>query len=249
MGYHSSGVIGFIMTMFNARLGAWLGNPGEAGGRTWRQDGPTSAVGSLVKEAFGLTDDTSSYVYLSDGGHFENLGVYEMVMRRCGRIVVLDSGCDPTFIYEDLGNALRKIRIDKGIPIDFDDASLKLLRDRKQRWAFATIRYSAAYEGVDDGLLIYIKPMVMGNEPPDVATYQALHPDFPHQGTANQWYDESQTESYRMLGLHTIQEMCAGWSPSLGLPGLVGLFACLTGKKAKAAEGSYFSFGASCRVR
>jgi len=237
MGYHSSGVIGFIMTLFNARLGAWLGNPGMAGRRTWRQDGPSSAVGSLVKEAFGLTDDTSAYVYLSDGGHFENLGLYEMVMRRCGRIVVLDSGCDPTFIYADLGNALRKIRIDMGITIDFDDASLKLLRDRKQRWAFATIRYSAAFQGVEDGLLIYVKPMILGNEPPDVATYQASHPDFPHQSTGNQWYDESQTESYRMLGLHTILEMCTGWNPSLGTAGLHGLFAWLTRTKAKAATG------------
>jgi Patatin-like phospholipase len=238
MGYHSSGVIGFIMTLFNARLGAWLGNPGKAGQSTWRKEGPSSAVNSLVREAFGLTDDTSAYVDLSDGGHFENLGLYEMVMRRCGRIVVLDSGCDPRFIYEDLGNALRKIRIDMRIPIDFDDVSLKLLRDGKQRWAFATIRYSAAYTGVDDGLLIYVKPMILGNEPPDVATYRASHPEFPHQSTGNQWYDESQTESYRMLGLHTIQEMCAGWNASLGNTGLPGLFASLTSPKAKAVAGS-----------
>jgi hypothetical protein len=238
MGYHSAGVIGFIMTLFNARLGAWLGNPGTAGRRTWRKDGPSSAVASLVKEAFGLTDDTSSYVYLSDGGHFENLGLYEMVKRRCGRILVLDSGCDPKFIYEDLGNAMRKIRIDMGIPIDFDDASLKLLRAREQRWAFARIRYSAVNASFEDGILIYVKPIILGNEPPDVATYKASHPDFPHQGTGNQWYDESQTESYRMLGLHTIQEMCAGWSPSLGTTGLHGLFASLTGAKAKAAAGN-----------
>jgi hypothetical protein len=237
MGYHSSGVIGFIMTLFNARLGAWLGNPGTAGGHTWRKEGPSSAVGSLVKEAFGLTDDNSAYVYLSDGGHFENLGLYEMVMRRCGQILVLDSGCDPKFIYEDLGNALRKIRIDMGIPIDFDDASLKRLRKRKQRWAFATIRYSAVDSTARDGTLIYVKPMITGNEPPDVATYQASHPDFPHQGTGNQWYDESQTESYRMLGLHTIQEMCAGWPSGLKAGGLGALFPWLVGRMAKAAEG------------
>ncbi len=222
MGYHSSGVIGFIMTLFNARLGAWLGNPGPAGARTWREEGPSSAAGSLVKEAFGLTNDASAYVYLSDGGHFENLGLYEMVMRRCRRIVVLDSGCDPNFIYEDLGNALRKIRIDMGIPVDFADDFLEPLRSRRKRCALATIRYSSVDSTHKDGLLIYIKPMMLGNEPPDVATYQASHNEFPHQSTANQWYDESQTESYRMLGLHTIQEICAGWSGSPG--GLSGVF-------------------------
>jgi hypothetical protein len=220
MGYHSSGVIGFIMTLFNARLGAWLGNPGPAGAKTWREEGPSSAVASLVKEAFGLTNDTSSYVYLSDGGHFENLGLYEMILRRCKRIVVLDSGCDPNFIYEDLGNALRKVRIDMGIPIDFDAALLKPLRDRQKRIAMATIGYSAINAGDADGVLVYIKPMMIGNEPPDVATYSASHQDFPHQSTGNQWYNESQTESYRMLGLHTIQDMGTGWDGNGGLDGM-----------------------------
>jgi hypothetical protein len=219
MGYHSSGVIGFIMTLFNARLGAWLGNPGAAGKHTWRKEGPSSAVGSLVKEAFGLTNDTSAYVYLSDGGHFENLGLYEMVRRGCKRIVVLDSGCDPAFIYEDLGNALRKIRIDMGISIDFEDAMLRPLREKKKRCAIAKIRYVPG-KPAEDGTLIYIKPMVIDNEPPDVATYHASHKDFPHQGTGDQWYDESQTESYRMLGLFTLREMCAGWDRKGGLSGM-----------------------------
>jgi len=220
MGYHSAGVIGFIMTLFNARLGAWLGNPGWAGEKTWREEGPSSAVGSLVKEAFGLTNDASAYVYLSDGGHFENLGLYEMVRRSCKWIVVLDSGCDPNFIYEDLGNALRKIRIDMGVTIDFDDAFLKPLRDRKKRCALATIRYSAVNAAHEDGILVYVKPIMLGNEPPDVATYWASHKDFPHQGTEDQWFDESQTESYRMLGLQTVQEICAGWNGTGGLSGM-----------------------------
>jgi hypothetical protein len=57
--------------------------------------------------------------YLSDGGHFENLGLYEMVVRRCHTIVVSDAGSDPKGAFEDLGNAIRKIRVDLGIPISF----------------------------------------------------------------------------------------------------------------------------------
>jgi Patatin-like phospholipase len=224
MGYHSAGVIGFIMTLFNARLGAWLGNPSPAGNRTWRLDGPSSAVASLVREAFGLTNDTSSYVYLSDGGHFENLGLYEMIMRRCKRIVVLDSGCDPNFIYEDMGNALRKIRIDMGITIDVGDGFIKPDSKTRRRCAFATIKYSEVDATQGDGVLLYIKPMMTGNEPPDVSTYYASHCDFPHQSTADQWYDESQTESYRMLGLHTIQDLCAGWAEKDRVAGLNGMF-------------------------
>ena len=212
MGYHSSSVVGFVMTLLNARLGAWLGNPGDAGERTWKQDGPRSAVGSLVKEALGLTNNTSAYIYLSDGGHFENLALYEMVLRRCGQIVVLDAGCDSAFTYEDLGNALRKVRIDLKVPIEFEDQDTQPLRKKKRRCAIAKIRYSAVDATWPDGELIYIKPMLLGTEPPDVEAYAAANPPFPHQSTGNQWFNESQTESYRMLGLHTLDEICRGWN-------------------------------------
>ncbi len=212
MGYHSSPVKGFVMTLLNARLGAWLGNPGDAGERTWRQDGPRSAVGSLVKEALGLTNNTSAYVYLSDGGHFENLGLYEMVLRRCQQIVVLDSGCDPAFTYEDVGNAFRKVRIDLNVPIEFEDQYIQPMHEKTRRCALATIRYSAVDATWPDGQLIYIKPMLLGTEPPDVEAYAAANPSFPHQSTGNQWFNESQTESYRMLGLHTLDEICRAWN-------------------------------------
>jgi hypothetical protein len=142
-----------------------------------------------------------------------------MILRGCRRILVFDGSCDPTFIYDDLGNALRKIRIDMGIPIDFEDSLLRPLRDGRKRCAVATIRYSSVDATRKDGQLIYVKPMILGNEPPDVSTYRASHKDFPHQGTANQWYDEPQTESYRMLGLHTICEMSQGWDGDGGLEG------------------------------
>jgi hypothetical protein len=212
MGYHSSPVVSFIMTLFNARLGAWLGNPGPPGKDSWKQPGPLSAIRSLIKEALGQTSDRSKFVYLSDGGHFENLGLYEMVRRRCRQIVVLDSGCDPDFTYDDLGNALRKIRIDLGIPITFPDQHTRPLRERQRRCAVAIVEYSRVDPECEDGFLVYIKPLLRGGEPPDVASYAAAHPAFPHQSTADQWFDESQTESYRSLGLISIDEICAGWS-------------------------------------
>ena len=213
MGYHSSSVVGFIMTLLNARLGAWLGNPGDAGRNTWKLAGPRSAIRSLVSEAFGLTSNQHPYVYLSDGGHFENLGLFEMVLRRCRFILVLDAGCDAEFSYDDLGNAVRKIRIDHGIPIEFDEALIKPMREKQKRCAMARIRYSAVDGNAieDDGWLIYVKPMCIDKEPPDVDTYRRSHPAFPHQSTNNQWFDESQTESYRMLGLTTIEDICGHW--------------------------------------
>ena len=117
MGYHSSPSITLLLALFNVRLGWWLGNPGKEGDKTYTQEGPDRAIVPLVEETFGLTTDTRPWVYLSDGGHFENLGLYEMVRRRCRLILAIDAGCDPDFAFEDLGNAVRKIYIDLGIRI------------------------------------------------------------------------------------------------------------------------------------
>ena len=202
------------MTLLNARLGAWLGNPGAAGEKTWKLAGPQSAIGSLLKEAFGLTNNQSEYVYLSDGGHFENLALYEMVLRRCRHIVVLDSGCDETFTYEDLGNALRKIRI------DFNIRNRVSGRRRARATNDAPLRKSITATAIPAGC-VYMKPKILGDEPPDVVSYAEQNPTFPHQSTANQWFDESQTESYRMLGKVTIDSICGSWQPD----GRIGDFA------------------------
>jgi hypothetical protein len=119
MGYSSSPSIALLLTLFNVRLGWWLGNPGTAGEKSYRTEGPSFAVKPLVKEALGLTTDDQPYVYLSDGGHFEDLGLYEMVRRRCRFMVVVDAGEDRKFAFEDLGSAVRKIYIDLGVNIEF----------------------------------------------------------------------------------------------------------------------------------
>jgi hypothetical protein len=234
MGYYSSPVFGFIMTLLNARLGAWLGNPGPAGDSTWRDEGPRSAVQSLVREAFGLTNEKCPYIYLSDGGHFENLGVYEMVRRRCRYIIVLDGAADGDLKFGDLGNALRKVRIDFKVSIKFQDGWEQELRNREKRWAVGTIGYSAAGKG-EDGYLIYIKPLMCGTEPPDVVAYHADRADFPHESTADQFFNESQTESYRVLGIHTVNEMCEGLNVNKDFPALVNHIRKQTLKRGAAA--------------
>jgi uncharacterized membrane protein len=104
MGYNSSPGVGFLMALFNVRLGWWIGNPRGDNLHYWRTK-PRVALRPFFMEMFGLTSETERWVYLSDGGHFENLGIYEMVRRRCRVIVVSDSGCDPEYTFDDLGNA------------------------------------------------------------------------------------------------------------------------------------------------
>ncbi|HUP62188.1 MAG TPA: patatin-like phospholipase family protein [Thermoanaerobaculia bacterium] len=216
MGYHSSPVMAFLLTFFNIRLGAWLGNPGDAGDKSYTAGHPGSNLMPFLKEATGSSDSASKWVYLSDGGHFENLGLYEMVLRRCRYIVVSDGGCDPQCTFEDLGNAIRKIRIDLGIPIDVYDMDMKPRRRdgtfSKGRFiAQAHIRYSAIDPGAKDGTLIYIKSGIYKDDdlPKDVYNYAQASPLFPHEPTSDQFFSESQFESYRALGRYAVNELLA----------------------------------------
>lgn len=218
MGYHSSPAITFLLTLFNVRLGWWLGNPGRAGQATYRRACPEFAVGPLLAEAFGFTDDQKRYVYLSDGGHFENLGLYEMVLRRCHYILVSDAGCDEKMEFQDLGNAIRKIRIDLGIDIDINVEPLRPSAQHRSNvhYAIGTIRYSRVDPGAPDGILIYLKPSLSGDEPVDVLEYAAHHEQFPHEPTSDQFFDESQFESYRRLGEHVAAEVFASVTAQTG---------------------------------
>ncbi len=222
MGFSSSPALGFLMAVFNVRLGAWLGNTNSRGQRTFRFPGPRQAIMPLFAEIFGLTNSHRHYVNLSDGGHFDNLGLYEVVLRRCRHILVSDAGQDGSFAFEDLGNAIRKIRIDLGIPIEFEHR-IKILPNSPETkglyCAQAIIRYSAV-DGTDsahDGSLVYFKPTLRGRGlpiPADVYSYARTHSEFPHEPTADQWFSESQFESYRALGLHAVTQVSGGIASS-----------------------------------
>jgi len=217
-GYHSSPAMAFILTILNVRLGSWLGNPGLAGRNTYDNAHPRTNLEPLAWELTGTTNDQCPLVYLSDGGHFENLGIYEMVLRRCRFIVVSDGGCDPKCSFEDLGNAIRKIRTDLGVPIDieYDDMHPRSSDSTLRKGRYVTtarIRYSAIDDTDKDGWLVYIKPGLYEGDyfPKDVYNYATESLDFPHESTADQFFSESQFESYRALGRHAFNEICGNY--------------------------------------
>jgi hypothetical protein len=146
----------------------------------------------------GLTNETGRLIYVSDGGHFDNLGIYELVRRRCRLILAVDAGADPDRDFADLGDVIQKCRIDFGIDIRIDTSKLRVAADGNSRSCFAV--GTIEYPGGDAGTLLYLKPSLVGKEPTDVAHYARAHPTFPHESTADQFFDESQFESYRRLG-------------------------------------------------
>ncbi len=214
MGYNSSPPLAFLLTFFNVRLGWWLGNPGPTGDDTFYLRNPRTSLRPLLAEVFGNTDAQHPYVYLSDGGHFENLGLYEMVLRRCRRVIISDAGGDPKFVFEDLGNAIRKIYIDFGIRVRIDRMGLfprpldKSKNENPRYCATGKILYSEVDKGAPDGELVYIKPVFYGDEPHDIYNYAQVNETFPHESTGDQWFSESQFESYRALGIYTVSQIC-----------------------------------------
>ena len=231
MGYHSSTLVTFVMTLFNVRLGWWSPNPGPASGNRWNQDLPWLGIDVALAEASGSTGEDDPFIYLSDGGHFDNLGIYEMVRRRCHRIVAVDATCDGEFRWSDLLEVVRKIRVDLGIPIELPAVLPgRGLETAHARCVVAHIRYSAR-DGNDpqhDGTLIVLKPRLLPQrDPPELAAYAAASasdgspPDdparFPHQSTADQFFDEQQFESYRLLGYLTAADTLGNLPPSMSV--------------------------------
>jgi hypothetical protein len=218
MGYHSVPSLAMLMTFFNVRLGFWAGNPRNDD--TWQRPGPIFGLWRLLAELFGLTDDNSRYVYLSDGGHFENLGVYELVKRRTKFIIACDAGADPDYALDDLGSAIRKCREDIGVEIELVTDPVLPSNESKDggkgkkrtKWhcVVGKIHYGDVDPGAEDGTFVYVKSSLTGDEPADVLNYQTCHQDFPNETTADQWFTESQFESYRRLGQHIVGEMFAG---------------------------------------
>ena len=179
--------------------------------------------------------------YLSDGGHFENTGVYELLRRRVPFIIACDSGCDPGYQWEDVGHLVRKARTDFGADIRFlDQVELEgkvpsaisscfaspfaftpfagQRTDQPRPYAaLAEVRW---HDPEATGTLLLMKPTLRGDEPADVLTYWSGHEAFPHQTTFDQSFDEAQWESYRKLGEHAAASLFRSAATLEADPGL-----------------------------
>lgn len=202
MGYHTNRVMGIIMTIFNARLGRWFGNPNNP--KAARKSSPSANLFYLLTELFTNANANSNYFYLSDGGHFENLGIYELVRRECKLIIAVDAEEDSKYQFEGLGNAIRKCKVDFGatITINLNDlyptgsSSCGNYKVSKKHVSLGEIHYADGKKGV----LVYAKSSLTSSIPTDLINFKLQESAFPHHSTVDQFFDESQFESYRQLG-------------------------------------------------
>ena len=229
-------LVSFVMALLDLRLGYWVTHPvrGKDQDRAPNHlfPGAYAFANLLGLEQFGLNEHRS-FLQLSDGGHFENTGVYELVRRRARLIIVCDAGADGHFSFSDFQTTIRRIDQDFGVRITaLPDASPDLVvpapaapprfpKDTdfsEQGHLVGCITYP------DDsrGWLIYLKAALTTDLSFKVKGYAAEHREFPHQSTADQFFDDVQFEAYRELGSQLMADMLEAQMPgsaaAAGLP-------------------------------
>ncbi len=221
-GVTRNAIISILLSMLNLRLGYWTCNP-----KTKKMRGaPNFFTPGLWTEIFrnGFSENNKN-VLLSDGGHFENTGIYELIRRKCNLIIVADGGEDHKFNFDDLANAIEKARVDFGTKIKFMDENRvdsilpgssgeglfeKKYEISKRGYAFADIYYG---DNETRGTLVYMKLAMIEGLATDVYSFKGVNPLFPHESTADQFFNEKQFEAYRELGYYV------GWQMMLSKQG------------------------------
>jgi hypothetical protein len=222
MGANSIKPLTPTLAILNVRLGYWMANP-----RQLAQDRKASSLFDqfyFLQELFGLMREDSETIYLTDGGHIENLGIYELLRRRCRLIIAVDAEADPEMSFRSLVALQRYARIDLGVLISLPWAEI---RDGT-RAASEEIAKSGGlpphaaphgphcavgeiiYPQNQRGILLYVKSSITGDENDYIVDYKRRFPNYPHESTADQLFSEEQFEAYRALGFHAVNELFLG---------------------------------------
>ena len=200
MGSASIGPMAPTLALLNLRLGYWLKNPGGTGGNLFY----------LLREMFSLLKPRGRWLYLTDGGHIDNTGLYVLLQRRCSHIIVIDAEADPYMTFASFVKVQRYARIDLGVRINlrWDKIAATSLGARASgaepsrgpHCAMGEINYSDGGKGT----LIYVKASLSGDENVYIRDYARRYAEFPHETTSDQFFSEEQFEVYRALGFHCV---------------------------------------------
>jgi hypothetical protein len=211
------------LALLNVRLGYWLRNPRDLGNEVslFRPKEWLNAIWGkfyLILEMLNQLDEEKTFVYLSDGGHIENLGIYQLLKRGCRLIIAVDAEADPEISCSSLLKLERYARIDLGVRIILP---WEYIRERYRETSDAidphtpkeAKRYRGPhcaigrilYEDGNYGVLLYFKSSLSGDEKDYIIDYKKRYPDFPHENTSDQFFTEEQFEVYRALGCHVVE--------------------------------------------
>lgn len=210
-------LVSLLMRLFNMRLGLWIRNPGHY--RATRLNRYATYFGTAIVGALSPRSGTSRarFIELSDGGHFENLGIYELARRKLAVILIVDGECDGSFAFQSFTAACARISEDFGAVVSVDNADIaKVLPASPGGYPGAAQTATQAhfmaritYRDGSKGTIVYVKATFVANLPLAVTGYRALHADFPHQTTADQFFSQEQLDAYVVLGQSVGHRMIA----------------------------------------
>lgn len=172
--------------------------------------------GRLLTEAIGRTSVYDRRLYITDGGHYDNLGLVEALRRRPKEIFVLDASADAEDTFAVLGQAIATARMDLNCEVTFDPRSMRRLQAERSTAAWGNGRYR--FEDGTEGAIRMVKVIMVEGLPWDVEAYSASHPTFPRTGTGDQLYNEFDLEAYRVLGREATRTLIANPPPELTDP-------------------------------
>lgn len=238
-GVTKSGMLSFVLTLLNIRLGYWVPNPNlksDEHRKTFRAKVIKSLLPNFFYPGLGQgvlalgVNENAPWVELTDGGHFDNIGLYELVRRRVVNIIVVDGTADPKQSFESFANAVERVRNDFGVEFrfrgekyDFDE----LMPGTATPSTPITHRYQLAERGFaigkvlypekrengrvvsrrKRGTIFYVNTILTEDLPANLYSYRAAHANFPDEPTLDQFFDEQQFEAYRELGYQISKDM------------------------------------------
>jgi hypothetical protein len=227
MGKMTRAPIRFLMALMNVRLGVWLPNPWwETTVHWWSKLQHKKAFWHvvrgrprprfLVKELMGWNHANSKFLYVSDGGHYENLGLVELIRRGCTLIYCLDASGDHEETFHTLGEAIALARTELLVEIDIRPDPMRPPKEGRAATDFVvgTIRYPNGVQGT----LVYGKATVTDEAPWDVRDFRERDPRFPNHSTIDQFFNEQKFEAYRALGAATARRMAHWADPNWNRP-------------------------------
>ncbi len=162
----------------------------------------------LLREAFGRPSLSDRKLYVTDGGHYDNLGLLEALRRRPRQVIVIDASNDAANSFGALAEAIATARMDLGVEIAIDVSPLQASGARRAGKAWVTGR--ATYDDSDDVTeIVFLKAQLVPGLSWDVEHYARENPDFPRRSTSRQLFDEWDFEAYRELGHDLCERMLA----------------------------------------
>jgi len=224
----------FLLGIMGVRLGIWLPNPRwlprwqviRPNGLT-RRDRPR--LHYLAMELFGLNSVNDKFLYVTDGGHFENLGLVELLRRGCTEIYCFDASGEEDNTFYTLGQAVAIARADLKVEIEIDPSPICPVKDADacndkdhlcgDDHVLGTIRYPQPDGSAIAGTLVYARTAVTTKSPYETRAFRQRDPRFPKHATFDQLFNDEKFEAYWALGRHTARRALGSMDGARKSPG------------------------------